>query len=384
MNTRTLWTGALALSAVAGANAQSTVTIYGRLDVAVATFDRTRGSTDRNNMMNSDTGSSSMWGLRGTEDLGGGLTAIFNLESPIDLRNGAASGGATSGAFNPSNAPVAAAAATPSFWRRNAFVGLRGAFGQVTLGRAQSPAIALQLGIINAQPSGLNTGVGTALQPQGITNDFWNSNQIRYDSPKFGGFDFAAAISLGQAGRGEKPGSTLSGVVRYVNGPLSLSAGYQKDYDTATATVPYNGRAATWYLVGASYAIGNLTLRGFYDKMDNDDGRTATVSGGVPGFVDSDLWSIGATYKATSALTVSSQYFALKETFGGTKSKQLTLNAMYALSRRSQLYAMFGYADSGNLAMAPLWGVGVFSVPSGVNVVNDKNHGLAIGMRHLF
>ena len=58
MNTRILLTGALALPAVAGAYAQSAVTIYGRLDLAVATFDRTRGGTDRNNMMNSDTGSS--------------------------------------------------------------------------------------------------------------------------------------------------------------------------------------------------------------------------------------------------------------------------------------------------------------------------------------
>lgn len=384
MNTRILWTGALALSAVAGANAQSTVTIYGRLDVAVATFDRTRGGTDRNNMLNSDTASSSMWGLRGTEDLGGGLAAIFNLESPIDMRNGTAPGGASSGAFNPANAPVAAAAASPSFWRRNAYVGLKGSFGQVTLGRNQVPAVAAQIGILSAQPSGFNTGLGTAMQPQGITNDFWNSNLIRYDSPKIGAFDFAASISLGQTGVGDKPGTNIGGVVRYIDGPLALSAGYQKDYNTATATVPYNGRAVDWYVLGASYQIGAFKLHGIYDKVNNRDGRTATVSGGVPGFVDSTLWSIGASYKMSPALTVSSQYFALKETFGGTKSKQLVLNAHYDLSRRSALYALFGHVDAGNLAMAPLWGAGIFSVPSGVNVSNAKNHGLAVGMRHLF
>lgn len=80
---RHLLVGTLGISAAAVAQAQSTVTLYGLLDVAPAVFSRTNAADDRMVKLNSDTGSSSRFGLRGTEDLGGGLSAFFNLESPI-------------------------------------------------------------------------------------------------------------------------------------------------------------------------------------------------------------------------------------------------------------------------------------------------------------
>lgn len=184
MSLRNIIIGALATMAGAAAPAQTSVTLYGLLDVAPARFSRTATADDRLFKLNTDTGSSSRFGLRGTEDLGGGLAAFFILESPIDPKSGAVAGGASSGACNA--AAGCAAATTAAFWRRNSFVGLKGGFGEVTLGRNYTAAVIKQAATLSATPSGINTGMGLTLLSQGISNDFWNNNQIRYDSPGSG------------------------------------------------------------------------------------------------------------------------------------------------------------------------------------------------------
>lgn len=153
MNFRNLFVGTLGISAAALAQAQTTVTMYGLLDVAPAVFSRTNAVDERMVKLNSDTGSSSRFGLRGTEDLGGGLAAFFNLESPIDPKNGTSSGGASSGSCNA--AAGCAAATGAAFWRRNSYVGLKGSFGEITLGRNYTAAVIKQAGTLSATPSGI-------------------------------------------------------------------------------------------------------------------------------------------------------------------------------------------------------------------------------------
>ena len=193
---RNILLGGLAATASLAAQAQSSVTLYGLIDIAPAMVSRTNTADDRLFRLNSDTGSSSRFGVRGTEDLGGGLAAFFNLEAPLDAKNGSVPGGAASGACNA--AAGCASATTPAFWRRNAYVGLRGGFGEVTFGRNYTAAIIKQAATLSATPSGINTGMATNLAAQGLSNDFWNSNQIRYDSPKFGPIDFSAHVALGE------------------------------------------------------------------------------------------------------------------------------------------------------------------------------------------
>lgn len=347
MNVRHLLVGTLGLSAVVAAHAQSTVTLYGLLDVAAASFSRTAAADDGMYKLNTDTGSSSRFGLRGTENLGGGLSAFFNLESPVDLKSGAVSG---------------------AFWRRNAYVGLRGSFGEVTFGRYYTAAVIKQAGTLSATPSGINTGMGLTLLSQGISNDFWNSNQIRYDSPRLGPVDFAVHVALGEGTTGRNVG----GNVRFLQGPVAVSLSVQKDENLA-------GMSVTWTMLSGSYDFGGFKLHAGANTVDNDDG--------VAGFVDSSLWTVGGKFKATKQLTLAAQYWTVKEKVGTpTSSKLLVLNADYALSKRSFLYAMFGYADSKDLGIAPLWGNGNFTTGTAgdVRAANDKNHGLAIGIRHVF
>lgn len=361
---RHLLVGTLGISAAAVAQAQSTVTLYGLLDVAPAVFSRTNAADDRMVKLNSDTGSSSRFGLRGTEDLGGGLSAFFNLESPIDPKNGTAAGGASSGACNP--AAGCAGATSPAFWRRNAFIGLKGSFGEVTLGRNYTAAVIKQADTLSAAPSGINTGMATVLASQGISNDFWNSNQIRYDSPRLGPIDFAVHVAAGEGSSGKSYGGNL----RFLQGPVAVSLSVQKDENLAEKSV-------TWTILSGSYDFGGFKLHAAANKVDNSDA--------VVGFVDSQFWSVGASFKATQMLTVSAQYWTVKEKVGNsTTSKQLVLNADYKLSKRSALYALFGNVDNKDLGIAPLWGNQNFAGAGNVVAPNDKNNGLAVGIRHAF
>jgi len=362
VNFRNLLVGALCAAAVVAAHAQSSVTLYGLLDIAPAVFSRSAAADERMVKLNSDAGSSSRFGMRGTEDIGGGLSVVFNLEAPIDPKNGAVSGGASSGSCN----AAAGCATETAFWRRNAFVGLKGSFGEVTLGRNYTAAIIKQADILGT-PSGINTGFATTMLSQGLSNDFWNSNQVRYDSPRLGPIDFSVHTAAGEGGLGESVG----GNVRFLQGPVVVSLSVQKNKDLADRNV-------TWTMLSGSYDFGKFKLHAGADKVDNSDG--------VLGFVDSTLWTVGARFKATNALTLEAQYWSVKEKVGAsTTSKQLVLNADYQLSKRSALYVMFGSVDNKEiLAIAPLWGNQNFSGAGNVRVANDKNNGLAMGIRHSF
>lgn len=354
----------VALFSAAAAQAQTSVTIYGLLDAAPARFSRTAAADASVSKLNSDTGSSSRLGFRGAEDLGGGWAAMFNLESPIDLKSGTVSGGASSGACNA--AAGCAAATGTAFWRRNSYVGFRGPVGEVTFGRHYTAAVIKQADTLSATPSGINTGMGLTLLSQGISNDFWNSNQVRYDSPRFGPISFALHGALGEG----VVGHNVGGNVRYDQGPLAVSLSHQQDKDLA-------GRAVKWTMLSGRYGFGAFRLHLGANRVDNGEG--------VTGFVNSDLRTVGAGFKATDQLTVAAQYWTVERKVGASStSKLLVLNADYLLSRRSALYVLAGFVDSQALGLAPLWGNGNFAGAGNVVVANDKANGLAVGMRHTF
>ncbi len=363
MSFRNLLVGALGATAVVAVHAQSTVTMYGQLDVAPAVFSRTAAGDGSMSKLNADAGSSSIFGVKGTEALGGGLSAIFNLEAPLDPKNGTAHGGASSGSCNPA---AGCATTAPAFWRRAAFVGLKGSFGEVTLGRNFTAAIIKQAATLSATPSGINAGMALALLSQGVSNDFWHSNQVRYDSPMLGPIDFSLEYAAGEGGLGKSYG----GNVRFLQGPVAVSLSAQNNEDLV-------GRNVTWAILSGRYDFGRFKLHAAVDRVDNSDG--------VLGFVDSSLWSIGASFKATDVLTLAAQYWSVKEKVGASStSKLLILNADYKLSKRTALYALFGSVDNNDLGIAPLWGNQNFSGPGNVIVQNDKSNGFAVGIRHSF
>ena len=364
MKARSLCVSALALSAVAGAHAQtSSVTMYGLLDASAGALSRTAVSDKTKYVLNTDTGASSRIGFKGTEDLGGGLSAIFNLEASAGIDTGAPVTAAASGA-----APATANA----FFRRNSWIGLAGAFGQITLGRDYTAGILTQAGTMTALTTGINTGFATAVGSQGIGNDFWNSNQIKYRSPRIAGFQFTGAMSAGESNNGNRAGSTAGADLTYVNGPVTIDATYQKDYGSATADL---GKSLYWYALSGAFKFGDFRLTAGYDRVNNS--KNIATGAVYAGWVDSKMMTVGLAYSVTPLLVVSGQYYQTKELAKSTSTKQSLLEAQYYLSKRTSVYALLNHVSAGNLGARPLWN-------NADTIVNNSATALAAGIQHSF
>ncbi|MBU9457560.1 porin [Burkholderia multivorans] len=300
-------------------------------------------------------GQTSNFGMIGTEDLGSGLAAIFRLESKINLANGAGGAAVNSGAYRTS---------TTGLFSRAAYVGLKSnSVGTLTLGRNYTPAI-LAVYNVNAIPVGINTGIGTNMAPQGLGNDFWNSNQIRYDSPEFGGFSMMVNYTFSPDPNAENSnrGRNWGGSITYRRSGLKLTAGHQQDNDVAS------DHSLNWSVITAAYTYRHLELTAGYDRVKNP--------WRIAGWVDSRLWTLGAAYTLQPDLILASQYFNVRDTNAGSTSSQWVLNCRYALSKSTALYITATRTNNRAIAIMPLYNTEGTAYASATSV--------AIGMQHNF
>ena len=228
-----------ALTAFAGAaSAQSSVTLYGRVDLSVA---KNLGD-DKKEMQN---GSGSRFGVRGVEDLGGGLKALFNIEHRFNADTGAMS--------DPSR-----------MWGGRSFVGLQGGFGQVVFGREYSTAfLGSQLG---ADPWGWDTIVAR-LNPA-ITGGA--IAKVRYDSSatyriSASGFSFAAQIAEATDTLYKVKNKPVNFALGYASGPIAVGMGYERTGEEAAET-------AKWMTIHGSYNLGMVKLGALYGTGDTAAG----------------------------------------------------------------------------------------------------------------
>lgn len=291
--------------------AQSSVTLYGVADVGIEYVSKAGPRGNSHMQMQSGGLSGSRWGLRGVEDLGGGLKAVFTLESGFSLDTGAA----TSRLFN-----------------RQSFVGMQGKSGTVTLGRHQTPLYDFGVAF---DPMGLSR-YSLATLDTGMSGRADNS--VKYTG-KFGGLSASALYSFGydtvngigeQAGN-EKLGREYAASVGYAAGRFSVGAvydGYQRD----TATDAVVQRAA----VAGTYAVGPAKLFAGY--------RWGKVSSTAYTSSVSNVYWGGATYSVTPALSLTGA--AYYEDFRQTKADPWLFVALadYALSKRTDVYVQAAYA----------------------------------------
>lgn len=375
-----LMAAVLAASAV-GAQAQSAasnVRMYGVLDVGVSTFSRSATVDKRLTKMNTDTNSSSIWGITGSEDLGGGLAAQFGLEAGLDPKSGGATGGAATGA----QTPIANV-----LWRRGSWVGLKSnSWGSLRLGRDYTTHILAQLVNGTGMPDvAINSSTANLMVAQGIGNDFWNSNMIRYTSPSFAGFDVGVQYILGEQPGDSSAGRGMGGVVSYTQVPFKVALSYTKNNGVNDPSQGALGNHANddvhyWILTG-SYDVGKYRLAFLYDKVSN--------SNKIPyGWLDSKAWLIGGNYAFTPELRVGLQYSEINasdDAVAGTtykkKSKYTVITAHYSLSKRTYLFSTFGHADNGIAPIQPLWGG---SQGGQQTVRGDSINGFVVGMVHRF
>lgn len=243
----------IAVAALAATGAFAQVSVYGRLDVgygnhtitsqnqgAAATETKLNGVESHNSV-------SSLWGIQGSEDLGGGMKANFKLEQDLYLANG-----------NTGNSGSLNGTANSSGFNRTSTLGLSGAFGSVNLGRDYTPVFKL---IAASDIFGLTrlSGIQQATLAGGSTV----GNLIAYSTPVFSGFQ----VNVGYK---NQDGSTTASDTKdqmtqltatYTNGPLSVGAG------TGNAEVTSGGLGATaskdqGTVLTAGYNFGVVALKG--------------------------------------------------------------------------------------------------------------------------
>lgn len=272
------------LGAFAGAaSAQSSVTLYGKLDLG---FAKAAGSADKQVA----DGSRSRVGFRGVEDLGGGLKALFQFEHR----------------FNPDDGTVTNAA----FWHGISTVGLGGSFGTVNLGRQYTAAFSLATDVID--PFGGYTVAG--LRDESLTKSvarLRTDNSVRYDGA-FGGLKVAADIAETPAGGVDRPYSVAA---QYAAGPFMVAA----SYDNPTGA---NDNLAT---LGGSYTFGPAKVSLGIGRGDNDSNvRVKQALAGV-------TVSVGAAGQVLAG-------YAQQEVGTADATKKVSLGYRHNLSKRTQLY----------------------------------------------
>ena len=298
--------------------AQSTVTLYGRLNT---TLESQKANGVRNTVVANN---ASRFGFRGEEDIGGGMKALFRLEGGVASDTGATTGGALFG--------------------REATVGLSGGFGTVRLGQqAYLPAYLATADYVSMHNH--DTGSSSdALFAGGFKNNARQSNSISYTTPNISGFTLEIAQGLNE--KANFANATVVTPIRsqtdvalnYVNGPLQLGAGYEKVGDN------------TLYALRALYEFGALTLGGYYERDKFESVFVAEVPNANAPTTPSAVRNYGTrnNVRLSAMYTVGASEFHANAGSAGkfsnvadSKAKQYTLGYNYNLSKRTKVYGYF-------------------------------------------
>lgn len=331
-----------ALAAVGAASAQSSVTLYGVVDTGYG-VERTKTEVGGVTIKTRTTGlmsgnlSSSRWGLKGQEDLGNGLSAVFNVEAGFDSANGDFTDG-----FN-----------------RRSVVGLKGNFGQVLLGRDYTPMDSIAS---DYQASDLVTGDAFGFLYTARVNGVHYAGEFSGVGVKaFVGYDDKKTTVSGRGTTYRDRNEGYGVGVSYATGPFTVGAAVQqfrsKDkFDTTSKNTEYG--------VGATY---DFTAAKLYAHYIANDFQTPSVKPlqqfGVGVTVPFGAFTLGAQYAYNHFKPVSDVK---------ANGHDFVLQGTYALSKRTDLYARAARTES--------WKVKV----SGVTALKTHTDSFVVGIRHRF
>ncbi|WP_396189731.1 porin [Flavobacterium sp.] len=340
-----------ALSTIAGAaQAQSSVTLFGALDAGAYFVNGATTSANNGTGLMSSTIVSSNWGLKGTEDLGGGTKANFYAESGINMRNGGLS-------------QNVAEAGTTTLFDRGLYVGVEGKWGKLDLGNKINPLFASHGALLPVSGNSVGTNAAATL---GFGNSTFTHNAVSYTLPTMAGFNAAVQYGSGQQAS-TVSGSTQSNIGGTIAGSvLAASADYtiagftgrlagQKRWagsstgvaisanpgaGMTSSSATYLGSGQTTWLVGGSYKAGAFTLGAGF--VANQITAPLTGAHGKNPTLNNNGYEVGAGYQATPAVLVGLSWVG---TTAG--SNLINAQARYAFSKRTQAYAQLGVAANG-------------------------------------
>jgi len=327
------------LTALAGtAAAQSSVQLMGTLDAYGGSL-KASGDAARRSVIGSGGMTTSWFGFKGTEDLGGGLKANFALTSFIQVDSG------IQGRF-----------ANDPFFSRDANVSLQGGFGTVTIGRALAPNF-LPTVIFNPfgdsftfSPLVLHANVplfnGTGWAATTPSDTGW-SNEFIYSTPNFGGLSANIHYQLGEVAGNSSPHNVGFNVL-YFAGPFAATAFYEKDQiSNPSAPAPFAGGAKrTDYMLGASYDFTVVKAFATWGKAKSSIAppvaKTLSLGASIP-VGAGKIMVAGARTKVSP---------------GNTRTTY-TLGYDYNLSKSTDVYANVMRDKITTFSTGTSWGVGI-------------------------
>lgn len=303
-----------AQSSAPAAPTTSTVTVYGLLDAVARRAGNVSAAGDGVWTMDDGIFTGSRFGLRGSEDLGGGLRAVLTMESGFEPGSGASLQGTTAADYGQE-------AISPRFWGREIHVGLRGGWGGLTLGRQYT--IAHQIAArFQAQGNANNVALSVFSSHHIARQD----NVLRLDT-KLGDVELQASRTFGEQAASSSANGSWAVGAGYTQGDVSLGAYLQQMKNRAgTETRKIVG-------LGGNYKL-NPTLTLFGGFMQ----RTAEVSA-----QENKVWTLGANLELGSATTLSLQHFDDRQSGSAALdgSRKVTwVTANYRFSRRTDVYAV--------------------------------------------
>jgi GBP family porin len=379
---KTLMVAALSGVFATAAHAQSSVTLYGLIDAGLTYTNNQNGS--HNYKMTSGSVNGSRWGLRGAEDLGGGLKAIFTLENGFNIANGQL--GQQGREFG-----------------RQAFVGLSSTqYGAVTLGRQYDSVVDYlgPLALTGTQYGG--TQFAHPFDNDNLDNSFRINNSVKYQSANYAGFKFGAQYGFSNQAAGFSNNRAYSVGASYNYGPLNIAAAYMQLNNDLTAGVINNANGAVagdntfnaglqrTFGAGLNYAFGPATVGFVFTQTKLEDaasinGATVGNSGNIAltnNYARFNNYELNGRYALTPALSLAGEYTYTDARLDGAKPSfhQFALQTAYSLSKRTDVYLQGEYVhaiDLGNSGIgAPINGVGMSSTPNQVSAT--------VGLRHRF
>jgi len=376
---KTLIVAAAAASFATVAHAQSSVTLYGVLDAGI-TYTSNVGTAV--NAAGQSVNGKSRWamgsgidqsrfGLRGSEDLGGGLKAIFTLESGFNIGNGKFANG-NGGMFN-----------------RQAFVGLSSQYGTVTLGK-QYDATQDYLAPLTATGSWGGTYFAHPLNLDRLSTngDVAQNNTIKFTSANYAGLQFGGTYSFSNNTNFGNNRAYSAGVAYQFQG-LKLAGAYSQanlgdgtNANGATSSaiggIASQGRVRT-YGAAAGYAFGPAQVGAAWTQARLDNNAVGL------GTLRTDNYEVNAKYNLTPALGLGAAYTYTnaKINNGSTHWNQFGLQADYALSKRTDVYAQAVYQRAAKNGIgAQIYNGNSFADNLPSSSINQT--AATVGLRHRF
>ncbi|WP_321937718.1 porin [Paraburkholderia sp. J8-2] len=380
------WSGAAALVVFASAaHAQSSVTFYGVADSGFlyqsANASNFQSKTNLGHVYELKDGGiySSIWGLKGTEDIGGGYKVNFKLQGSFNTANG--------------KTGLADAPGATAVFNQQTTIGLSGPLGSIDAGRQIVPMIyamadtdvrsAQYFGSILTGWLGLNQAARwQGLSTNGPIGALYDDNAIVYRSPKFYGASLALEYAPGGVPGQFQGGTRESAVLQYSNYGLNLAAVYYNGHDTSPftqtgpttiVTAPSTGlNNNQFYYLGGQYTFHGFSVSTSYSRARNPSNMSA------PKGFNLEMYSGGLGYRFSPVFKITSGFYYLHDrNIGANHSAEYALGAEYNLSKRTLGYTQVGYVDNhGNMSQTITYGA---PVPEG-----RSSTAVMVGIRHSF